>query len=176
MDNETRERILAYLSAHNTLTLATERDGAPWANALFYANDGWTLYFVSDPRTRHVDHLKHDARVAATIQDDQRDWRTIQGVQLEGKCEEITNPVESARALTVYAAKFPFVKDMLTAPKEIGAAMSKARFHKITPTWIRLIDNTRGLGHKEEIDLAEQRQAEFHTFGHRRQRKGTRGR
>ena len=156
MNSETRERILAYLAAHNTLTLATACDGAPWANALFYANDGWTLYFVSDPTTRHVDHLRHNARVAATIQDDHRDWRTIQGVQLEGRCDEITNPVESARALAVYAAKFLFVKDLLGAPQEIGAAMSKARWHKITPTWIRLIDNTRGLGHKEEIDLTKE--------------------
>ena len=155
MDNEIREHIFAYLAAHNTLTLATEHAGAPWANAVFYANEGWTLYFVSDPKTRHVDHLRHNARIAATIQDDHRDWRSIQGIQLEGRCAEITNPVESARALAVYAAKFPFIKDLIAAPKEIGAAMSTARFHKITPTWIRLIDNTHGFGHKEEIDLTK---------------------
>jgi uncharacterized protein YhbP (UPF0306 family) len=155
MNAETRTRILAYLSAHNTLTLATERDGAPWANALFYANDGLTLYFVSDPRTRHADHLRHNARVAATIQDDHRDWRAIQGIQLEGRCEEITHPVESAHALSVYAAKFPFVKDLFDAPAPLGTAMANARWHKLTPTWIRLIDNTRGFGHKEEIDLTQ---------------------
>ncbi len=155
MSDEAREHILAYLASHNTLTLATERDGKPWANALFYVNDGFTLYFVSDPKTRHADHLKNNPRVAATIQDDHRDWRTIQGVQLEGRCEEITHPIESARALTVYAAKFPFIGDLIRAPKELGAAMAKARFHKVTPTWIRLIDNTRGFGFKEEIDLAE---------------------
>jgi uncharacterized protein YhbP (UPF0306 family) len=155
MTNEIHAHILAYLVAHNTLTLATERDGVPWANAVFYANDGWMIYFVSDPKTRHVDHLRHNASIAATIQDDQRDWRSIQGVQLEGRCEEITNPVESAHALAVYAAKFSFIKDLIAAPKEIGSAMSAARFHKITPTWIRLIDNTRGFGHKEEIDLTK---------------------
>jgi uncharacterized protein len=150
-DATARDRILAYLAAHNTLTLATEREGKPWANALFYANDDFTLYFVSDPKTRHADHLKNNPRVAATIQDDQRDWRAIQGVQIEGRCSEITNPIESARALTVYAGKFPFIADLLRAPKELGSAMAKARFHKITPTWIRLIDNARGFGFKEEI-------------------------
>lgn len=151
MSDATRDRILAYLAAHNTLTLATEHDGKPWANALFYANEAFTLYFVSDPKTRHAGHLKNNPHVAATIQDDQRDWRAIQGVQLEGACQEITNPVEAARALTVYASKYPFVGDLLRAPKEIGSAMAKARFHKLTPTWIRLIDNTRGFGFKEEI-------------------------
>jgi len=151
MSDETRERILAYLAAHNTLTLATAHDGKPWANAVFYANDGYTLYFVSDPKTRHADHLKENASVAGTIQDEQKDWRLIQGIQLEGHCEEITNPVESAKALAVYAAKFPFIGDMLRAPKELASAMLKVRWHKLTPVWIRLIDNTRGFGFKEEI-------------------------
>lgn len=156
MSDDARDRILSFLAVHNTLTLATERGGKPWANALFYASDGFTLYFVSDPKTRHADHLKNNAHIAATIQDDQRDWRAIQGVQLEGTCQEITNPVESARALTVYAGKYPFITDLLRAPKEIGSAMAKARFHKITPTWIRLVDNTRGFGFKEEIRLKEE--------------------
>jgi uncharacterized protein YhbP (UPF0306 family) len=154
VNDAARERILAFLAAHNTATLATERDGQPWANAIFYANDQFVLYFVSDPKTRHADHLQRNARVAATIQDDQREWRAIQGIQLEGTCEEIINPIESARALAIYAAKYPFIGDLIRAPKEIGSAMAKARWHKITPTWIRLIDNTRGFGFKEEIRLA----------------------
>ena len=153
MSDDARERILAFLSAHNTATLATERGGQPWANAIFYANDQFVLYFVSDHKTRHADHLQHNARIAATIQDDQREWRAIQGIQLEGTCEEITNPIESARALAIYAAKYPFIGDLVRAPKAIGSAMAKARWHKITPTWIRLIDNTRGFGFKEEIRL-----------------------
>jgi uncharacterized protein YhbP (UPF0306 family) len=154
VNDDARARILAFLAAHNTATLATERDGQPWANAIFYANDQFVLYFVSDPKTRHADHLQRNARVAATIQDDQREWRAIQGIQLEGTCEEIINPIESARALAIYAAKYPFIGDLIRAPKEIGSAMAKARWHKITPTWIRLIDNTRGFGFKEEIRLA----------------------
>ncbi len=151
MDDAAHARILAYLAAHNTLTLATERDGRAWAAALFYANDGLTLYFLSEPKTRHAQNLAANPRVAATIHEDARDWRAIQGIQVEGTCEEITNPIESARALAVYAAKFRFVRDLLHAPKELGAAMAKARFYKITPAWVRLIDNTRGLGFKEEI-------------------------
>jgi hypothetical protein len=145
--------MLAFLAAHNTLTLATEREGKPWANALFYANDGFSFYVVSDSTTRHTENLKHNQHVAATINQDHRDWRAIQGVQLEGVCEAMTSPFDSAHALVVYSAKFPFIADLLRAPRELGAAFAKARFYKITPTWIRLIDNTRGFGHKEEIRL-----------------------
>lgn len=155
-DADTREHILAYIAAHNTLTLATEQDGRPWASSLVYANDGFTLYFVSDPETRHAKNLKGNPRVAVTIADDHREWRAITGVQLEGTCEEIGHPVDAARARAVYAAKVPFIGDLLRAPDELGPAMAKARFHRITPRWVRLIDNTRGLGHKEEIHLGDE--------------------
>ena len=154
-DADTRAHMLAYIAAHHTLTLATEQDGRPWASSLFYANDGFTLYFVSDPETQHAKNLKHNPRVAVTIAEDRRDWRAITGLQLEGTCEEIGHPVDAARALAVYAAKFSFIGDLLRAPKALGSAMAKARFHRINPRWVRLIDNTRGFGHKDEIQLGE---------------------
>jgi uncharacterized protein len=152
-DADTRAHMLAYIAAHHTLTLATEQDGRPWASSLFYANDGFTLYFVSDPETQHAKNLKNNPRVAVTIAEDHRDWRAITGLQLEGTCEEIGHPVDAARALAVYATKFSFIGDLLRAPNALGSAMAKARFHRINPRWVRLIDNTRGFGHKEEIHL-----------------------
>ena len=154
-DAQAREHMLAFIAAHNTLTLATEQDGRPWASSLFYANDGFTLYVVSDPETQHAKNLKGNPRVAVTIAEDHRDWRAITGLQLEGTCEEIGHPVDAARALAVYATKFSFIGDLLRAPKALGSAMAKARFHRINPHWVRLIDNTRGFGHKEEIHLGE---------------------
>jgi hypothetical protein len=155
MNDARLTHLLAYITAHNTLTLATEQDGRPWAASLFYANEGFTLYFVSDPGTRHAKNLQGNPRVAATIADDQRDWRAIAGLQLEGTCEAIGNPVDAARARAVYGAKFPFIGDRLRAPGELGSALASARFHKITPCWVRLTDNTRGFSHKEEIHLGE---------------------
>ncbi len=152
-DSNAREHILAYIASHNVLTLATERIQVPWAAALFYANDGLTLYFVSDLETRHAQNLAANPRVAVTIHEDNRDWRSIQGVQLEGVCKEITDPVEAARALVVYAAKFPFIGDLLRAPRELGAAFAKAQWYKIEPTWARITDNTRGFGWKEALRL-----------------------
>lgn len=154
-DAAVRAHILAYLAAHNTLTLATEHGGKPWAASLFYVNDGLSLYFLSDPKTLHAQNLATNPQVAVTIYEDCRDWRSIQGVQLAGNCEQVAGLDEAARVLALYTAKYPFVGDLLRAPRELGAAMAKARFHKITPTWARLIDNTRGLGFKEEIYLEE---------------------
>jgi uncharacterized protein YhbP (UPF0306 family) len=137
------KRILAYLAHHNTLTLATERDGIPFACSLFYANDNFDLYFVSETRTRHAENLQSNPRVAAAIHEDYSDWRVIQGVQLEGVCAVVSDPIESARVLALYAVKFPFVAQL--------GAMAKVSPYKVTPRWVRFVDNTRGFGFKEEL-------------------------
>ena len=143
--DDTRARVIAYLEAHNTLTLATENNSIPFACSLFYVNDELDLYFVSETKTRHALNIEENFSVGVTISEDHRDWLTIQGIQLDGTCEAL-GAVQTARPLALYVKKFPFVATL-------GAAMAKVKFFKITPRWVRFIDNTRGFGFKEEIDL-----------------------
>ena len=143
--SDIRARIIAYLQAHNTMTLATEHSGIPSACSLFYVSDDVDLYFVSETRTRHALHIEGNASVAVTISDDHRDWRTITGIQLEGTCL-LLDAIGAARPLAWYARKFPFVA-------QLGAAFASVRCYKITPRWVRLVDNTRGFGFKEELDV-----------------------
>lgn len=145
-EKDARQRILAYLSSHNTLTLATGHDGKPFACSLFYVNDDFDLYFVSDPKTQHAENIALQPNVSAAIHEDYRDWRAIQGIQLEGECKQLSNTIESSKALLLYASKFPFVA-------QLASAMAKVKFFKITPRWVRFVDNTRGFGFKEEIQL-----------------------
>ena len=144
--NETRNRIIAFLEAHNTLTLATESNSIPFACSLFYVNDQLDLYFISETKTRHALNIEKNLAVGVTISADHRDWLTIQGIQLDGTCE-LLGAVQTVRPLALYVKKFPFVATL-------GTAMAKVKFFKITPRWVRLIDNTRGFGFKEEIDLS----------------------
>jgi uncharacterized protein YhbP (UPF0306 family) len=144
MNKERREWSLAYLASHNTLTLATESGGVPFACSLFYASAEFDLYFVSDPKTRHAENIRLNPRVAVTIHGQGDDWRTLQGLQIEGVCEEMVAEADVKKAKRVYGAKFPFIT-------ELAAAMAKVRFYRISPTWVRMIDNTRGFGFKEEI-------------------------
>jgi uncharacterized protein YhbP (UPF0306 family) len=152
-EGKPRELILAYIASHTTLTLATAQDGIPWAASLFYANDDFTLYFLSEPGTRHAQYLAANARVAATIYEDYRNWREIKGIQLEGTCEEITDPIGTARAMMIYGKKFPFIGEFLRAPQELGQALSKAKWYRIKPKWVRLVDNSRGFGWKQVVEL-----------------------
>src|SRR6476646_4626091 len=105
--DEVRERMLAYMRGHITMTLATSNQNVPHAATVFYANDGFDLYFVSDPDSVHSEDALANPAVFVTISQDYDDWQRIQGIQLRGRAELLEHAFE--RAAEVYGAKFPFV-------------------------------------------------------------------
>ncbi|MCL4299689.1 MAG: pyridoxamine 5'-phosphate oxidase family protein [Anaerolineae bacterium] len=152
MDDELRTRLKQFLAAHTTLTLATlAEDGRPQAAPLFYAEmDDLSLIFISEQRVRHSQNVARDRRVAAAIYADGQQWQTIRGVQIEGVCTALSGQAAQA-AQAVYLAKYPFIAaDLLLA-----RLFQKVTFYKISPAWLRLIDNSRGFGYKEEWEREE---------------------
>jgi uncharacterized protein YhbP (UPF0306 family) len=148
-----RDRVLAYLRHHNTLTLATWGPDGPWAAALFYVNDGFDLFWLSDPAARHSRNIAQSPRVAVAIHEDYSDWRAIQGLQMEGTATEVGPPGEAAHAMELYAAKYPFVGDWRRPPAEFARALALARVYRFTPERVLFIDNARGLGQRVEVPL-----------------------
>ena len=84
MQDGLREQVQSYLREHHVMTLASHGDEEVWAAAVFYANDGFSIYFLSSPISRHCRNLAGNPRVSAAIHEDYADWREIKGVQLEG--------------------------------------------------------------------------------------------
>jgi uncharacterized protein YhbP (UPF0306 family) len=144
----------------------------PWAATLFYASDGFTLYYLSDPITRHSENIVENPLVAVTVDEDPGDWQKIKGIQLEGKAELVSTAEEVTRATKTYVAKYPFTAPYLKLimspfPKAVaylekvirklpfleGIPATSARFYKVTPTKIRFIDNKKDFGHPEELVL-----------------------
>lgn len=152
MADALRERALDYLRGHHVMTLATHGSEGPWAAAVFYVNDGFTLFCLSAPSSRHCMNLAHSPRISATIQEDYADWPQIKGVQLEGIASEISGE-EEARARRLYGEKYPVVGMLAQAPAAIVKAMAKVRWYKIVPDRLYFIDNSAGFGHRDEIDL-----------------------
>jgi uncharacterized protein YhbP (UPF0306 family) len=147
--------VRAFLTAHNTLTLATVNDdGTPHACDLFYAQIGAAFYFLSDPKTQHIQNLTHEPRVGVTIHGDARGWQEIRGVQMIGDAARVTRRVERARAFAAYVRKYVFVRTMLPRVEMLGRAhptFGVIELYKIVPRWVRWIDNTRGFGYKYVI-------------------------
>ncbi len=140
---------------------------------MFYASDGFILYFLSDPDSRHSKHISQNPAVAVTINEDYHDWRKIKGIQMEGKAELVVTEDEMVKAVATYVGKYSFtaayLKLMLSSfPKIVGyldKLLSKlpfvpglpttftVRFYKMTPTRVRFIDNEKSFGHHEEFTL-----------------------
>ncbi len=146
-----RSRIEAFLQAHHVMSLATAGPEGPWSAAVFYANDGLTLYFISAPESRHSRDIGASGRAAATIHRDVGDWREVRGIQLEGEAARV-GATERAAALSCYGRKFPLVADLASAPPEIAAAMARVEWYRLSPRRVRLVDNSLGFGHREELD------------------------
>ena len=154
MNTSPRDDALSYLEAHNVATLATTGPEGPWAAAVFYANTGFTLYFLSSPTSRHGGNIGDGAAVAATIQEDYSDWREIKGIQLEGRAKRLEG-AERAEAEARFGAKFPRLVSPALAPTAIARALRLVAWYELEPTRVYFVDNSRGFGHRDEIPLQD---------------------
>ena len=155
MSDPLKQQIVDYLETHNTMTLATCSGDVPWAATVFYASNDLRLYFFSVPDSRHCQNLAVNARVAVTIQEDYRDWRKIKGIQLQGAVTAVDGLVEKAKAMAVYARKYPEIIKLFTNPASglFYQAFLKVKFYCIIPERLFFIDNEQGFGKRQELAI-----------------------
>jgi uncharacterized protein YhbP (UPF0306 family) len=139
------------LLALPSMTLATVgADGAPHAASVYFAADtgadvagGDTLYFFSSAGSQHGRDLAINPAAAVTLSPLVEGWREIYGMQMRGEAHPVPAGAQWEGAFQLYLARFPFaasLKDELT----------RNTLYAFTPTWLRLVDNWRGFGFKEE--------------------------
>ncbi len=132
-----------------TASLATvDEHGHPHAVNIQYAHDDQLrLYFVSSEDAAHSRHIAVNPAVALTVyHHDDAQPENLRGLQLQAHAEAITDEADRSREMTLYAARFPFI----TTDPILGAAVEQQTLYRLTPTWLRLIDNRRGFGWKVE--------------------------
>jgi len=139
--------ISRFIQKHNTLTLATEKNHEIFAAALFYVpiDNGKSLVFVSNPKSEHIKNLKYNQKCAATIQENNLDWRNIKGIQLRGEIE-----IAEEKYWENYLNKFKYI----TNNETLTNAMKKVNLYKLKIQWARFIDNSKGFGNKKEIEYS----------------------
>jgi hypothetical protein len=150
--DELTERIAAFLDAHRVMSLATLGPQGPHAANLFYARDGFTLFWVSDPTSRHSIELEADARVAATIAPDFSDYAVIAGLQVGGRARRLVDGGEHARARHILETRYSFLRQLADAG--MCDSYERAQIYRLDPDRLVLIDNARGFGHKDVLNLA----------------------
>ena len=141
--------LLAELLALPVMTLATTgASGEPHAAAVYFAADPANrLYFFSETASQHAHDLDDNPQAAVTIQPLVTGYHEIRGLQLRGKVRPVPQGPEWDAAYALYQAKFPYVN-------ELRQEVAQNTLYVFTPGWMRLLDNRRGFGYKEEKSLA----------------------
>jgi uncharacterized protein YhbP (UPF0306 family) len=134
--------VVEYLSAQNTLTLATASpSGVPHASTFLYVSDGPTLYFWTRPGTITARHLDQNPVVSFAIDEYAQDLRQTRGVQGAGECGVVLNGETIARVADLFGQKFPALSP--------GTTMSIS-FFRIVPTELQFIDNKDAGGKSDD--------------------------
>jgi uncharacterized protein YhbP (UPF0306 family) len=119
------------------------------ANVQFVSDAAWRLYWVSSTEARHSRDLAHDDRAAVTIYGHDDRAEHIHGLQMHGHAAIIGDPDERRHARSLYVAKFAFILDN----PALDRAVEAQAFYRLTPAWLRWIDNRRGFGWKRELTV-----------------------
>jgi uncharacterized protein YhbP (UPF0306 family) len=137
----------------HAMTLATlGEDGEPHAATVYFvaaphpqatASPGFTLYFFSDPHSQHSLDIARQPRAAAALHPESDSWQDIRGLQLRGVARRVEPGREWDLAWENYRLKFPFVIGLVSVVR-------RNALYAFEPRWIRLVDNRRGFGFKQE--------------------------
>lgn len=133
------ETIDRYVAGHHVVSLAASAENSVWAASVFYAFDvpGQRLLFVTSPTTTHGRLMLINPTVAATISTQGKDITKLRGIQLRGTSALLTG-AEADCGRKLLAATSP-------VPIPVDVAL-----WALAPTYIKMVDNSMGFGHKEE--------------------------
>ena len=143
---ELEHKALGYLAAHNVMTLATHGAEGLWAAAVFYVTDRFDFYFLSAGHTRHAKNIAANQMIAATVQEDYKDWPEIQGIQLSGIVTLLSGEARE-KAIALYLEKYPFVAQSA----ELQPALRRVNWYRLRPNCLYMIDNRLKLGHRDLV-------------------------
>ena len=133
------------------MTLATtDPEGNPHAAPVYFVsgdlNQRLGLYFFSDEKSEHSQHIAKNPTAAAAIYPECEGWRDIKGLQLRGDVRSVDTPKEWDSTWERYQVKFPFVS-------ALKPVVAQNQMYVFIPGWIRLVDNSQGFGFKKEWTL-----------------------
>jgi uncharacterized protein YhbP (UPF0306 family) len=141
MDEAQRVIILNLLTHHHIMTLATIRpDGFPQATIVYYVNEGFTLYFATDPASQKASNIKLNNKVSVAIVAEAENANKLKAFSLSGTAMKVVDPVR-LRELQISLFK------AVPAAKRFAPADVKLLFvYAIKPVAISLIDYAAGYG------------------------------
>lgn len=131
------KKIIEFIKEHHVLTLAVTKNNIPYCANCFYAFDeeNKKLIFTSDETTRHISDTTNNSSVAGSIVLETKQVGKIQGIQFNGKIEEITDTYYK-KANKLYLKRFPY------------AILKTTSLWSVELKYIKMTDNRLGFGKK----------------------------
>jgi general stress protein 26 len=151
MKQDLEKAIISYLDSHRHMALATVKDdGSPYCSIVSYVNKGLTIFFMTDPSSQKGKNIAFCPKVGVAISEDYLDWDKIEGVQLTGSVEWITDPAGMKEVQQIFAQKFPQVHKYLAG---YGLTIDIIPFLRITAKSINFLDYSKGFNHWDTLAL-----------------------
>ena len=154
---ELRKKIDELLSQQHVITLSTSDSRGPWAAPVYYAQEGFAIYFVTNPSSRHGRVIETGDELAGAIHSSSSDWNKIKGLQLSGTAEMLAHGSELEKAKKSYFSRYPFTevffKQEQALDPEMQEKVSSVRFYRFRPSRIVLVDNSVHFGFHGELKL-----------------------
>ena len=135
---DVEKAIREYLAQVVHLSLATERDGAPWVCEVHYVyDDDLNLYFRSLTNRRHSQEITANNRVAGNIVAQHAVGEKVRAVYFEGTCEKLSGIGESHPIYELFRGRLGAGPEILEeAQREDGH-----QFYQITVNSYYLFDS-----------------------------------
>jgi len=148
------DSVEAIVAETQVLSLATaDPDGTPHANMAFFAlGDGFDLFFVSEPNTRHGRNAETRAAASAAI------WlpppsfgEGLRGMQLSGECGIAAAP-DAQAAFEAYQRRFPSFGTDPEVRAAYLAGTAPSSLYRFRVARLRLVDEPN-LGRRNYLQL-----------------------
>jgi uncharacterized protein YhbP (UPF0306 family) len=145
---DTKKRIEEVLNAGHVMSLGTVDDGGVWvADVVYIFDEGFNIYWMSDPDVRHSCAVEANSKVAATITISNKSKEKNLGIQFDGVAAKINGP-------RFDLAKLHLKKRGHPEPKETDDVLQGDSWYHLKPIKIELIDEENHGFEKEVYNLA----------------------
>lgn len=138
--NTDKTKLLKYLTSHRMMQIAT-CGKSPWICSVYYTiNKDCTIYFISEPTTRHCKNIETNNHVAVAISDTTQMVTAKKiGVQIEGVASLVKDRKKLRTVIDLWNKTNPGFEKFINL-ENIDRNGIKGRFYKIKPTRIKFFN------------------------------------
>jgi uncharacterized protein YhbP (UPF0306 family) len=145
------------IAEQTTMTLATASKDVAWAAPVYYVFHKAGFYFLSDPKSRHIEQALQSGQTASSIHAPASTWKQIRGLQMAGTIEQVYGGLEALQAMKEYLKKYPFTREFFGKNASLDLTSFGERFgvklYKFVPALIYYLDNQIRFAFREVVRL-----------------------